>query len=345
MKQRNLSSLLTVVFFFSSWLFSGTAPLPLPKISVTANHFVTQEGDICVFRGLDASDPDKLQRDGHWDKHYFEMIRSWGATIVRIPVHPFTWRLQGKEAYLQLLDQGIQWATEVGLYVILDWHSIGNLIEEKFLEPVQSTYPKSLYYTSKEETVDFWTSIAKRYKDSTTVAFFELFNEPACGTNVGFGNRSWKDWKKQTDSIVHAIRAQGATTTILVAGLDYGYDLQDVSLLPIEDRNVGYVSHPYPGKAKKPWDKNWTHSWGFLSEKYPLFLTEIGFMSEEAKGAHIPAIGDSSYGNAITSYCKEHDISYTIWCFDPDWTPSLIKDWTFEPTSSGLYFRTILQEK
>ena len=31
-----------------------------------------------------------------------------------------------------LLDQAVDWANELGLYLILDWHSIGNLKEEKF---------------------------------------------------------------------------------------------------------------------------------------------------------------------------------------------------------------------
>jgi aryl-phospho-beta-D-glucosidase BglC (GH1 family) len=34
---------------------------------------------------------------------------------------------RGKEEYIKTLDQGVQWAGEQGLYVIIDWHSIGNL--------------------------------------------------------------------------------------------------------------------------------------------------------------------------------------------------------------------------
>src|SRR5688572_12648076 len=99
----------------------------LSKISVKGNQFVTADDKPVVFRGLDTSDPDKLQKGGHWNKEYFEAMKSWGANIVRFPVHPRAWRAQGKDNYIKLLDQGVQWAKESGLYVIIDWHSIGNL--------------------------------------------------------------------------------------------------------------------------------------------------------------------------------------------------------------------------
>lgn len=87
----------------------------LSRVSVNGNKFVTAEGKVIVFRGLCTSDPDKLSRDGHWNKEYFEAAKSWGANIVRFPVHPTVWRRQGKEAYLKLLDEGVRWATDLGL--------------------------------------------------------------------------------------------------------------------------------------------------------------------------------------------------------------------------------------
>ena len=89
----------------------------LSLVSVKGNKFITAEGKAIVFRGLDASDPDKLSKDGHWNKEYFEMAKSWGANIIRFPVHPVPWRNRGKAEYIKLLDQGVQWATEAGLYV------------------------------------------------------------------------------------------------------------------------------------------------------------------------------------------------------------------------------------
>jgi endoglucanase len=113
-------------------LFALTGLAQPSRVGVQGNHFVTADGNVIIFRGLDTSDPDKLERDGQWNKHYFEMAKSWGANFVRFPVHPAMWRICGQKNYLKLLDQGFEWAREEGLYVIIDRHGIGNLHEEKF---------------------------------------------------------------------------------------------------------------------------------------------------------------------------------------------------------------------
>jgi endoglucanase len=70
-----------------------------------------------------------------------------------------------------------------------------------------------------------------------------------------------------------------------------------------------------------------------------VILSEIGFSEPGAPGGSNPITGDERYGDAITSYCAKHGISYTVWCFDPHWRPPLIKDWNFTPTRAGAYFR------
>jgi hypothetical protein len=97
-------------------------------------------------------------------------------------------------------------------------------------------------------------------------------------------------------------------------------------------------------KAKQPWDANWTHDWGYVADKYPVILTEVGFLPPDEPGGYNPITGDESYGDALTSYCAKHGISYTVWCFDPHWGPCLIKDWNFTPTRAGTYFKNAMQQ-
>src|ERR1039458_5012186 len=174
----------TVFCWLCTVVFSTGAFAQSSRVSVKGNHFVTADGQTIVFRGLDTSDPDKLERNGQWNKHYFEVAKSWGANVVRIPVHPVAWHIHGKKNYLKLLDQGVAWAKEEGLYVIIVWHSIGNLYEEKFFPGTSELYPPTLYNTTKEETFDFWRTMARHYRGNNTVAFFELFNEPAVNADL-----------------------------------------------------------------------------------------------------------------------------------------------------------------
>ena len=65
------------------------------------------------------------------------------------------------------MDDGVKWATEVGIYVIIDWHTIGNLRTEM--------YQAEMYETTQKETFEFWRTMSKHFKGNNTVAFFELF--------------------------------------------------------------------------------------------------------------------------------------------------------------------------
>jgi endoglucanase len=320
------------IFFFLVSIIALNTFSQLPRVSVRGNEFIAN-GEPIIFHGLNASDPEKLNRDGHWNNEYFEQVKSWGANLVRFPVHPSAWRRTGKEKYLELLDKGIQMATQNNLYVIIDWHSIGNLKTEK--------YQNDSYYTTKQETFDFWDVISDRYRDSTTVAFFELFNEPTTMSGK-LGECSWTEWRLLNEQMIKIIRDNKAETVPLVAGFNWAYDLTVIANEPVNAEGIGYVSHPYPMKRPKPWEEKWTADWGFAAKKYPLILTEIGFCGENERGAHVPVISDESYGDAITKYTKENKISYVVWVFDPQWSPMLIENWQFTPTRQGRYFKAAL---
>lgn len=262
-------------------------------------------------------------------------MKNWGANLVRFPVHPTAWRKRGKEEYLKLLDKGVALAQEMGMYVIIDWHSIGNLRTEMYQDP--------MYETTMKETFEFWRTMSKHYKDNATVAFFELFNEPTLYQGQ-LGTCTWEQWKEIMEEAITIIRAHDCQAIPLVAGFNWAYDLSPVEFKPIEAEGIAYVSHPYPQKREKPWEDKWTKDWGFVAERYPLILTEIGFCGPDDKGAHVPVISDESYGDAITAYCSDRGISYVVWVFDPNWSPMLFSDWSFETTRFGKYFKKAMQE-
>lgn len=306
-------------------------------IRVQGNKFVDGDGDTFIFRGVNISDPDKLLQNGHWNKKHFEMARSFGANVLRIPVHPVAWRKQGKENYFELLDQAVRWANELDLYLIIDWHSIGNLETGVFQHP--------MYNTSKAETLNFWRSVAHRYQNIPTVAVYEIFNEPT--DYVGqLGKVDWDTWKAFNEQAINIIYAHDRKVIPLVAGFNWAYDLTPVANAPIAHEGVAYAAHPYPQKADKPWPEEWEKSWGFVADTYPIIATEIGFMRSGLPGAHIPVIDDTgTYGPTLIKYFDRKGISWTVWCFDPDWPAQMISDWNYTPTEQGRFFRKVMLEK
>jgi len=82
----------------------------LPLIKVDGNHFTDPEGKTILFRGLSISDPDKIQRQGHWNISHFEKVKETGAMVVRIPVHPIAWRERTPENILHCLTRRLSGA-------------------------------------------------------------------------------------------------------------------------------------------------------------------------------------------------------------------------------------------
>lgn len=314
----------------------------MPLLAVKGNKFVNTNGDAVLLRGMSISDPDKIESQGHWSRDHFVKIQELGATVVRIPIHPAAWRGRGPVEYIKLLDQAVGWCTELNMYVIIDWHSIGNLETEVFQDPV--------YETTKHETFNFWRTMARHYAGHNTVAFFELFNEPTTFRDT-LGPVSWADWKKTCEEEIKLIRASDPQAIPLVAGFDWAYDLTPVELSPIDAPGIAYTVHPYSNKRSKPWPAHWDEDFGFVAQRYPVFATEFGGFARPAamdgqSSEDNPPDGstpNSEYGPVIIKYLEGKGISWSVWCFDPEWRPSLIKNWNYDLTPSGEFVKGALR--
>ena len=291
----------------------GPNATKLPLIRVLGNAFVSDRGDTILFRGLSISDPDKIEHQGHWNRSHFVKVKEMGTMLVRIPVHPIAWRERTPTKYLELLDQAVEWCTELGMYVIIDWHSIGNLKMGMFQDP--------MYNTTPAETYDFWRVIARHFQGHHTVAFYELFNEPTLYRGQ-LGRMSWSEWKKINEDIIDIIRAFGAHGIPLVAGFDWAYDLTPLNIEPIEAKGIAYVTHPYPHKRTPPFEPKWEENFGFAAGQYPIVATELGFTLGKEGMAD-----NGEYGKAIIGYLEAKGISWVAWVFDPEWGPRMFESW------------------
>lgn len=302
----------------------------LQRISVRGNRFVDPQGNPLLLKGLSISDPDKIEYQGHWTRAHFEKVKGTGAQVVRIPIHPIAWRERTPAGYLALLDQAVEWCTELGMYVIIDWHTIGNLKTELFQDPMYNTSPK--------ETYEFWRTISRHYSGNNTVAFYELFNEPTLFFNQ-LGRMSWVEWREFNEDLIAMIRSFDRDAIPLVAGLDWAYDLAPLRDDPVRAGNIGYVTHPYPHKRSAPWEAKWEEDFGFAAGYFPVIATEIGFTAGKEGMAD-----NGAYGNAILDYLEAKGISWVAWVYDPEWGPPMIRSWdTYALTEGGDFFVKAMQ--
>jgi aryl-phospho-beta-D-glucosidase BglC (GH1 family) len=313
----------------------------LPLLAVKGNKFVDSQGNAVLFRGVSMSDPDKLEMQGHWNRDHFVKAKEMGARLVRIPIHPAAWRERTPSEYMKLLDQAVEWCTDLEMYIMLDWHSIGNLKTGVFQAP--------MYDTSQQETYNFWRTIARHYAGHNTVAFLELFNEPTTFSNQ-LGPISWEDWKRIVEEEIAIIRANNSQAIPLVAGFDWAYDLTPLRLNPIAAEGIGYTVHPYSNKRSQPWEGKWEEDFGFAAAKYPVIATEFGGFAMPPNSSAQPADSAArsraaiaaAYGPAIIKFLEGKGISWTVWCFDPEWGPSLLRNWDYELNPSGEFARAAL---
>jgi endoglucanase len=299
------------------------------KFHVEGNAFVDQFGQKMIFRGMNMMSSDTFffhqTEQVIWNEHYFEVMASWGTKIVRVPIFPGDITYNGWSAIFKALDQTITWAGENKMYVDIDFHSVGWIPDNWFLP---NNYHET---TNKQDFLDFWNYMSNRYADNDIVAFYELFNEPIREGSAGSGSAAdWQVWKELAEQAIAVIRANDPDKIILVGGLQAAYKLSYVAANPVEGKNIGYATHPYPWNTES--GRSLDVAFGNLSKNYPVFATEVG-------------CGDSTFLSSTIDYLEEHQIGWMAWYFgslydcnllDKKFYPDLV------PSYQGGWFRSRL---
>jgi endoglucanase len=190
----------------------------------------------------------ELYRDAWITPRDFDIIKSFGFNVVRLP---FDYRLvqEDKEPFairpdaFRWLDHAVQMAQDAGMYVILDLHGVpgGQSLEDHTGEAGQDHL-----WTSEEDqkrTVAVWRTLAEHFKNQSTVAAYDLINEP-------YGNHT-EDCRpvlaRLMPEIYQAIRSTGDQHVVffsgaLNGGVAFYGNPHDQGMT-----NVGFTEHYYPG--------------------------------------------------------------------------------------------------
>jgi hypothetical protein len=233
-------------FVLESWMFGGT-------LGAGSDHSF-RDGAM-VRRILRQRFGDKrlehlqrLYREAWIEPRDFKVIRSFGFNVVRLP---FDYRLvQEENAPYSVKADGYAWldrlvamAREAGVYVVLDLHGTpgGQSMEDHTGEAGQDHL-----WTSREDqarTVEVWRQLAEHFKNESTVAAYDLINEP-------YGNHA-EDCRpvlaRLLPEIYAAIRGTGDRHIVFFPGaLNGGIGFYGN---PHERgmSNVAFTEHYYPG--------------------------------------------------------------------------------------------------
>ena len=318
----------------------------LPKLRVSGNRIVTEDGQKIRLRGVNFEDPFVLEKndldyngvgepygDGVPDNHFaaiatdFARVKELGANIVRLPLYPGYYRLVGGERYLTTyVDRMIDLAEENGLYAVISYHVIGRpggwYSSES--DTMFADYPAKLYYTDTDMAVEFWNTVAARYGNRKHV-LFEMYNEPADET----ADYTWADLRPTGELLIATIRRH-SDNIIIGSGPQYTSDLSAVPENPYSDSNLAYAAHVYPNN--QDWSSpseisEWERVFGFLAKTYPVIVTEWGFQDggvDETRGTL------KGFGRPLLDYLDQKNLHWIAYgYFPPDGYPPMLEaDWT-----------------
>ncbi len=341
------------------------------EFSTIGNMIVDESNNEIIFKGVSIESPivlshslDDKASNGifyfdqylEWNETIFRNISNFGANIVRLPIYPAALNVHGMDNSLLILDEAINWAAKYNMYVILDYHSIGFPTTGDYESNIAEGYGE-LYTTTQQEILNFWSVASERYKNNKTVAFYELFNEPVYPSFATSAytqqTTQWNNWKTFAEEIIDTIRNHDANSSVIVGGLNWAYDLSYLTLNSsnaVNRVNVIYAVHPYPG-AIAYMDStvtDWDMVFGTVSQNYPIFATEIGFLLDNPNEAPYYEglfVGDGLYRDALKAYLIDKRISWTAWCYSPYTWPKLLNDKNYSMTEAGRFINTWMLEE
>ena len=239
----------------------------------------------------------------HWFPQYvnqnaFQTLRDdWGINMVRLVCYP---RDVGSVGYLTggdstkqqldtLIQNGVDYATKLGMYALVDWH-------------VHAYNPNEYL----KEAKIFFTKYATMYKDHDNV-LYEICNEPT-GTNWYSGNG--KDLYTYCSEVIKTIRDIDPDAIIICGTNTWSQDVDQVAAKPMKAlgyENIMYTFHFYSATHKEN-----------LMEKVrlatkdgtPIFVTEFGICSADGNGSY-----DTENADRWIALLDELNISFACWSY------------------------------
>ena len=317
-----------------------TEPPSSEALSVDASTPFGQHGALHVENGkLTDADGNIVQLYGMsthgiaWFPQYinydsFRTLRDdWNTNCIRLAM--YTAEYGGycaggdKEQLKQLVRDGVSYATELGMYVIVDWHILSDC------DPNQN----------KDEAIAFFREMSEAFADNDNV-LYEICNEPNSGT-------SWDSIKSYAEEVIPVIRAQKPDAVILVGTPTWSQEIDKAAASPLTFDNVMYTLHFYAGTHK---DDLRNRLETCAQNNLPVFVSEFGMCDASGNGAN-----DFDSTTKWLDLLNKYQISFCCWNLaNKDESSSVFKaastalsDWTDEDfNESGRwireYFRSML---
>ncbi len=271
------------------------------RLSVEGSYLVDEQGDPIQLRGISSMWL-------NWEKSGYAlsyaamqwMRDQWGITLFRAAMGVMDGeRAPAAGGYLtspatmeNQVDQIVQNATELGVYVLIDWH-------DHFAQD------------STEEAKEFFQRKAAQHKDNPSV-IYEVFNEPVprvWGTDDTF---SWEDdFKPYHEELVETIREQDPEGVIILGTPFWSQNVDEAAADPVEGDNLMYTLHFY-SCTHDEWLREKAQA--AVDSGLPIFVTEWG-ATDASGGVDDQTVCDEE-ADRWHDFMNANYISWAAWKLD-----------------------------
>ena len=250
-------------------------------LSVNGTNIIDENGEKFQLKGVSTHGLQWYPQ--YVNKETFEYMRdNWKINAVRLAMYSDP-NVGYNTNLHKIVENGVEYATDAGLYVIIDWHilSDGN--------------PN----TNKVAAINFFKEMAEKYKENNNV-IYEICNEPN-------GDVQWeRDIKPYAQDVIKEIREIDEDAIIVVGTPTWSQDVDVVAKSPINGyENIMYTLHFYAATHKDYLRQKLNTA---LNTGLPIFVTEFGICDASGNGAV-----DIEEANKWIDYLNSNNISWMCW--------------------------------
>ncbi len=217
---------------------------------------------------------------------FTELKTEWRANIVRLAMYTDEYAgycSGGDKAKLKkLVKDGVKYAADADLYVIIDWHVLNDRDPNAYIS----------------EAKKFFKEMSEEYASYDNV-IYEICNEPNGGT-------SWASIKKYALEIIPIIKANNPDAVIIVGTPNWSQYVDQAAQDPITGyTNIMYALHFYAATHKDNLRRKMTDA---IGAGLPIFVTEYGICDASGNGGI-----DYDSADTWTSLMDKNGVSYVCW--------------------------------
>lgn len=216
------------------------------------------------------------------------MRDEWGVNVVRLAMYTAEYGgycvgdENNRNNLKKLVYDSVDAATELGMYVIVDWHILNDRDPNTYID----------------QAIAFFRETAARYAAYGNV-IYEICNEPNGGV-------SWQRIKTYAEQVIPVIREQDADAVIIVGTPTWSQDVDQAAADPITGYgNIMYTLHFYADTHRDSLRGKMENA---IAAGLPVFVTEFGICDASGSGAINTAEADKWIRTL-----DENNVSYCIW--------------------------------